>query len=560
MLVALSCATADRQLQIQRFTPQDKASSDGFARELVALDARVDPEGSAELGVPGSDEEVVRWDQDASAAIAAYRALERRFLALARQERRPPVKMDLAVLAGAARRKWTRMEVEQRDTVPFRDPVHVIYDGLRPLLEAGKNAAALARLSKYTGAHAERPPLTVQAEQSTRRQMARNPVPLMPVKSAVERSQSQTAGLLQELSALFAKAGLSTAVPLLQQLEQQSAQYNAFVTLQVLPAARTDFHQSKDIYTRMLEDRGMEGDPLAFAAKARAEFARSQKDLQAVAAQVAVHRNLPDADYRAVIAALKREQLGPEALEAVYRKRIFELDEIIKRANLVSLPPRPLAFRMAGEAEGAVLPAPFYRPPPLIDNHGEFGTFVLPAHAGDDFGTQAASWWLTAHEGRPGHDLQFSTMAVSALPLARSIYAFNSVNAEGWATYAEWLIEPYVDSEARLFILQARLMRAAHAFLDIELNLGLIPPEEVARVMVQEVGFSTAWAQTCLLRYTTLLPGQAPSYLYGYLQMRALRAAAEAKLGKNFDARAFHDAVLAQGLLPPPLLRQAMGL
>jgi uncharacterized protein (DUF885 family) len=132
------------------------------------------------------------------------------------------------------------------------------------------------------------------------------------------------------------------------------------------------------------------------------------------------------------------------------------------------------------------------------------------------------------------------------------------VNTEGWGLYAEWLIEPLVPLDAKLVILQARLMRAAHAFLDIDLNLGVIAPDEVRRVMVEEVVFSEAWAKTSLRRYTSMMPGQAPSYLYGYLSLRELEHDARAKLGAAFDRRAFHDAVLAQGLVHPKLLREAM--
>ena len=37
-----------------------------------------------------------------------------------------------------------------------------------------------------------------------------------------------------------------------------------------------------------------------------------------------------------------------------------------------------------------------------------------------------------------------------------------------------------------------------------------------------------------------------------------LRAESELLLGKRFDKQAFHDFILAQGLLPPALLRQAV--
>lgn len=51
-------------------------------------------------------------------------------------------------------------------------------------------------------------------------------------------------------------------------------------------------------------------------------------------------------------------------------------------------------------------------------------------------------------------------------------------------------------------------------------------------------------------------PGQALAYKIGQLKMLALRAEATRQLGSSFDLRAFHDALLANGSLPLPILDQ----
>jgi uncharacterized protein (DUF885 family) len=50
------------------------------------------------------------------------------------------------------------------------------------------------------------------------------------------------------------------------------------------------------------------------------------------------------------------------------------------------------------------------------------------------------------------------------------------------------------------------------------------------------------------------MPGQALSYMAGRMEIQALRARAESRLGERFDIREFHDVVLAAGALPLAVL------
>ena len=85
----------------------------------------------------------------------------------------------------------------------------------------------------------------------------------------------------------------------------------------------------------------------------------------------------------------------------------------------MTLPARPARIRLATAAETAASPAPNMRPPRMLGNTGEQGEFVLPLNVPttdgktlktDDFTFAAASWTLTAHEVRPGHEMQFAAM------------------------------------------------------------------------------------------------------------------------------------------------------
>src|SRR3546814_19993956 len=83
-----------------------------------------------------------------------------------------------------------------------------------------------------------------------------------------------------------------------------------------------------------------------------------------------------------------------------------------------------------------------------------------------------ASWTLTAHEARPGHELQFAAMIENGVSTARAVFAFNSVTVEGWALYAAAEMKPTFPFDGQLIGLQLRLLREARASLAPMLNRG----------------------------------------------------------------------------------------
>jgi len=154
--------------------------------------------------------------------------------------------------------------------------------------------------------------------------------------------------------------------------------------------------------------------------------------------------------------------------------------------------------------------------------------------------------------------LQFTAMVERGISLARTLFAFNSVNVEGWALYAEAEMVPYEPLEGQLIALQLRLLRAARAMLDPMLNLGLTDRERAGQVLTEDVGLSEPMARQELDRYTFNAPGQAGSYFYGYSRIMQLRMETELALGKQFDRRAYNNFLLDQGLLPPDQLAKAV--
>ena len=549
------------------------AVSNRHAQVLLDVLARFAPESAGQFGVTGLDEAVSNLstenrDKGRAATAAALATLQ----AARKTEQDPLVRQDLDILIKSAQTNLRGGQLFQERMVPYTDVTALVFGGLRSLLDAQvaaeRRPAAVVRLRKYAGLVDGYEPVTAQAMRVTRERLADAKL-LPPAKSQVERDLANGPIILQGLEKLFELYKLEGWREPYATLKQQLTAYQDFVRTEILPKARTDFRLPADLYAFSLEQVGvgLQSEPLA--KMARQAFAEIQGEMQRLAPTIAKARGLQTADYRDVIRALKKEQLVGDAILPHYRKRLEEIESIIRREQLVTLPEREARIRIATDAEAAQNPAPNMRPPRLLGNTGEMGEFILPLNIPaapgskapltyDDFTFQAASWTLTAHEARPGHEMQFAKMIEAGVSTARALFAFNSVNVEGWGLYAEWMMLPYMTPEGQLISLQFRLVRAARAFLDPELHMGRVTPDEARRVLLDDVVLSQAMTEQEVERYMFRAPGQATSYFYGYTRLRELRPEVERAMGSKFSAREFHDFVLAQGLLPPELLKEAV--
>jgi uncharacterized protein (DUF885 family) len=411
-------------------------------------------------------------------------------------------------------------------------------------------------------------PLADILKQRVMEQMAK-PGVVYPARTEIETELGRNPNYMEGIAALLQKYKLTGWQEPFNKLKAQLTEYDAWTKVNVLPKARADFRLPPEEYALNLEDYGIDIAPAQVAAMAHQMFGELQAEMKPIAEQIAKQRHLPSSDYRDVIRELKKQQLVGDAILPFYQQRLKQIEKIIVDKQIVTLPNRPARIRIATAAETAQQPAPHMVPPPFLHNTGQKGEFVLPlnipagpgqasAEKYDDFTFDAAAWTLTAHEARPGHELQFDSMLEHGVSLARIRYAFNSTNVEGWGLYSEYLIRPYMPLEGQLISLDYRLLRAARAFLDPELQSGKMQPADAFRVLEQDVVQSHAFAQQEVERYTYRAPGQANSYFYGYTKLIALRKDVEAALGAKFNQKKFHDFILAQGLLPPDLMRQAV--
>jgi uncharacterized protein (DUF885 family) len=481
------------------------------------------------------------------------------------------VKEDITILQKAFNLQFRMQDFQLAREVPFYNASALVFQGLRGLLDdqvpQQRRAAALVRLRKYAGVEPGYKPFTDRLKEREGEQIAKSNV-IFPSKEEVETDLGRNSNYVEGIATLFKKYNLTGWEPAYEKLKMQLSDYDAWVKTAILPKARSDFRLPAEKYVLAFEGYGIDIPPAQIAKMAHAAFSQYQNEMAPLAAQVAKANGYPSSDYRAVIAQLKKKQITGEAILPFYENRLHEIEKIIVAKNLVSLPSRPAIIRLATPAETAQQPAPHMSPPPFLHNTGQRGQFVLPlnipsATGGaedkyDDFTFDAVAWTLTAHEARPGHELQFDSMVEHGVSLARALYAFNSTNAEGWGLYSEYIMQPYEPVEGQLLTLQLRLLRAARAFLDPELQSGAVTQAQAYAVLEKDVVLSHAFAKEEVERFTFRSPGQANSYFYGYTRLLELRKETEVALGKKFDQKKFHDFILDQGLLPPDLMRAAV--
>ncbi len=547
------------------------AKSNEHAQIVLDVLAKFSPEGAASLGVDGLDEEISDlsegiYERGQQASRDLLAELRRRDA----KETHPKVKQDLGILIQAIEDNIRTSELDRENMLPYFNMSQTVFYGVRglidPQVDRERYPAAIRRMEKYAGLVDGYEPITEQAKARTIERFDVDGL-IGPYRGEVEQDLERAETFVSGIEDLLAGTDLQGWEKTYATLAGQLRDYNDWVRAEILPRARDDYRLPAVMYENSLRNWGVHASPEELIEQATKGYMDIRNEMEALAPLIAAEKGWDTRDYREVIARLKEE--GPLAGDEIldhYHTVLRDIEEIIRREKLVSLPDREAGIRIATAAETAAQPAPHLETPRLIGNTGEYPTFIIPQLTQNEDGSWvqtddtyvAGSWTLTAHEARPGHEMQFSSIIESGVSITRALFAFNSANVEGWGLYAEAIVRPYLPLEAQLISLQYRLMRAARMFLDPMLNLGMITPEEAKALIMNDVAVGESWAQNEVERYTYRIPGQATAYYYGYNKMQALRAQTEVRLRDKFDQQAFHDFVLDQGLLPPDILKDAV--
>ena len=165
---------------------------------------------------------------------------------------------------------------------------------------------------------------------------------------------------------------------------------------------------------------------------------------------------------------------------------------------------------------------------------------------------------LTLHESAPGHSFQGSLVNEQSAQPAFRRNSYISAYGEGWGLYSEKLgveMGIYTTPYENFGRLTYEMWRACRLVIDTGVHHKGWSRDKALAYLRDHTALSEHEITTEVDRYISW-PAQALSYKLGEIRIVALRAEAEKALGTDFDVRAFHDAVLAQGSVPLNVLDQ----
>jgi len=383
------------------------------------------------------------------------------------------------------------------------------------------------------------------------------------------RMSKGSAGFLEGAVAIWAKDAAGNDAALLKDFTDANAkavaavrEFGAWLEKDVVPRSNGQYAIGAENFSAKLRNDEMVEQPLsevlargeANLARDYAAFVETARKIDPSKTPAEVMKSLSDQHPTA-------EDLIPSAQRSVESARQFLVDKKIVtipsevRPTITETPPFARFGSFAsmdtpGAYETKATEAYYYVPPVEKDwdaKHQEehlrlYNPYVMNM--------------INVHEVWPGHYVQF--LYAKRFPTKTRKLIFCGTNAEGWAHYSEQMMvdEGFGggDPKIRLAQLQEALLRDCRYVVGIKLHTQGMTVEDGAKVFVEK-GF-----QEPANGYEEARRGAYnPTYLYytlGKLEIQKLRDDYMQK--KHATLREFHDAFVAQGGLPIPLVQKIL--
>ena len=284
---------------------------------------------------------------------------------------------------------------------------------------------------------------------------------------------------------------------------------------------------------------------------------------------------MPDApsaeqEQKTIEAALElayAERPKREDVVETAKRTMAAATEFVKQKDLISLPDAPVQIILMPEFQRGVSVAYCDSPGPLDKG---LDTFYAVSPIPEDWKPEQVTSFLKEyntrsidelgiHEAMPGHYVQIwhSNKYPSMLRAVLSSGSF----VEGWAVYAEKVMadEGYRDHDPlyRLIQLKWYLRSISNAILDQAIHVDGMSEQDAMKLMMegtfqQEREAAGKWTRA------RLGSTQLPTYFVGVQEHLDLRKAYEAKMGDQFNLKAYHDKELSFGSPPVRYVRALM--
>ncbi len=342
-------------------------------------------------------------------------------------------------------------------------------------------------------------------------------------------------------------------------------EYGQFVRRDLKPKAVAGFALGEAKFRAKLKADELIDAPLdQLLVRGETELARLQVEFKRTAAKIDPKKSFADVQL-----AMQKDHDTPAHLIAGTQARLAGLRKFLADRGIVTLPSEVMPrveetppFMRATTFASMDTPGPYETRATEAYFNVTLPEKGWPAAQTEDFMRGAFNRPLidvvSIHEAFPGHYVQFLFLPGVQGKVRK--YEGASSNAEGWAHYCEQMMldEGYGagDPTLRLAQLQDALLRAARYVVGIRMHTrGMSFDDAVA--FFQKEGFQSKEVALMETRRGT----EDPTYLYytlGKLEILKLRDDYKRKLGGAYTLRKFHDAFLAEGALPLPLVRKAL--
>ncbi|HEX3152595.1 MAG TPA: DUF885 family protein [Gemmataceae bacterium] len=288
---------------------------------------------------------------------------------------------------------------------------------------------------------------------------------------------------------------------------------------------------------------------------ANREYAWCEAEMRKAAREMGCGDN-----WRAAVEKVKTLHVPAGGQTKLVRDLALEAIEYVKSKNLVTVPPLAAeSWRMDMMSPERQRFSPFFTGGEIITVAYPTDTMThdqkLQALRGNNIHFSRAT---VQHELIPGHHLQ-QFMTQRYQPQRQSFGT--PFWTEGWAVYWEMVLYEKGfprGPEDRVGMMFWRMHRCARVIFSLGFHLGKMTPQQCIDFLVEKVGHERENATAEVRR--SFQGGYSPLYQAGYLigakQFWALRQELVAS-GKMTD-KAFHDAILKEGILPVEMVRAAV--